>query len=201
MDDLGNQNGRPRLDPPLERWASLRPPFEAGEAQLLRWFSEHLDPEWEIYGRVYLNGYKPDVVLLHPRYGIALYEVKDWRPECVERRQTPMEVPTPRGVVTEKPYEIWYRPTHGKPYRPKNPVRQVNGYVQEVTQTYTRLRQLLGGDDSKRLVTGGVFLPHYSTEEAQRLLKSYRTEFGKGNTAYAPIFGAGVDPIRRTGSM
>jgi hypothetical protein len=38
----------------------------------------YLPIDWEIYVQPHLNGLRPDFVLLNPRIGIAVFEVKDW---------------------------------------------------------------------------------------------------------------------------
>jgi hypothetical protein len=41
-------------------------------------FCRTLPPEWEIYIQPHLNGLRPDFVLLNPKVGIGVFEVKDW---------------------------------------------------------------------------------------------------------------------------
>ena len=66
------------VDPPLAELQNLRQPLTEGEQRVLEWFLEILPSGWEIYIQPHLNGLRPDFMLLHPKNGIAVYEVKDW---------------------------------------------------------------------------------------------------------------------------
>ncbi len=48
-----------------------------GETKVYEFFVEHLQG-WEIYVQPHINGKKPDVALLNPKSGLAIFEVKDW---------------------------------------------------------------------------------------------------------------------------
>ena len=72
------------ISPPREDWDSLPTPLTAGERQVAEFFDQHLPEGWEIYVQPHLNGLQPDIVLLHPDIGVAVYEVKDWNPKVSE---------------------------------------------------------------------------------------------------------------------
>ena len=61
------------IEPPLADLDSLPAPLTAGEREVLELFDSCLADEWEIYIQPYLNGLRPDFVLLHPRNGIAVF--------------------------------------------------------------------------------------------------------------------------------
>jgi hypothetical protein len=44
-----------------------------------------LPPGWEVYPRPYLNGLRPDLVLLHPEQGVVVHQVCHASPEDLER--------------------------------------------------------------------------------------------------------------------
>lgn len=67
-----------RISPPLEALAELRTPLTPGERLLFEILDGQLETEWEIYVQPHLNGLRPDFVLLHPRNGVCILEVKDW---------------------------------------------------------------------------------------------------------------------------
>lgn len=69
---------RATASPPREEWPSLRPELTGGELRLASFVDDHLPPVWEIYVQPFLNGVRPDVVVLHPHVGIAVSEVRDW---------------------------------------------------------------------------------------------------------------------------
>ena len=68
------------ISPPREDWGDLPTPLTPGEWKAAEFFDRHLPPCWEIYVQPHVNGLQPDFVLLHPRIGVAVYEVKDWNP-------------------------------------------------------------------------------------------------------------------------
>ena len=80
MDFSGTESTMPRrvVSPPIEAFAELRQPLTTGERAVFEMFDRMLPPSWEIYVQPHLNGLRPDFVLLNPRVGIAVFEVKDW---------------------------------------------------------------------------------------------------------------------------
>lgn len=66
------------IDPPLAALEQLPTPLTPGERIVLDYFARHLGQSWEIYVQPHLNGFRPDFVLLNPKVGIAVVEVKDW---------------------------------------------------------------------------------------------------------------------------
>ncbi len=73
------------ISPPRADLESLRQPLEEGEWRVFEFFDAHLPEKWEIYIQPHLNGLRPDFVLLHPDVGIAVFEVKNWDLDAVER--------------------------------------------------------------------------------------------------------------------
>ncbi len=67
------------VSPPISEFGNLRQKLEPGELQVFNLFNSLLPIDWEIYIQPHLNGLRPDFVLLHPRVGIAVFEIKDWR--------------------------------------------------------------------------------------------------------------------------
>lgn len=49
-----------------------------GEWKLITFLVENLDDTYEIYFQPYLNGDRPDVVLMRKNSGVMIFEVKDW---------------------------------------------------------------------------------------------------------------------------
>ena len=45
---------------------------------MARFFDENLPEQWKIYVQPFLNGSRPDIVILNPKIGAMVYEVKDW---------------------------------------------------------------------------------------------------------------------------
>lgn len=66
------------ISPPRDELDLLARPLNDGERAVFEFFDRHLPVGWEIYVEPHLNGLRPDIVLLNPRVGIAVFEVKDW---------------------------------------------------------------------------------------------------------------------------
>jgi hypothetical protein len=66
-----------RIVPALEDLEDLPTPLTAGEGLVLAQLDKYLSPEWEIYIQPHLNGLRPDFVVLNPKRGVTVIEVKD----------------------------------------------------------------------------------------------------------------------------
>lgn len=56
----------------------MKVPPTDGELTLLRFLGSNLDDSFEIYFNPYMNGDRPDIVIVRKRHGILIIEVKDW---------------------------------------------------------------------------------------------------------------------------
>lgn len=64
--------------PSYEKIKNLRVSPEPGELYLVEFLLENLDNSYEIYFQPFLNGDRPDVVILRRNTGALIIEVKDW---------------------------------------------------------------------------------------------------------------------------
>lgn len=80
------------VEPPRDQLGALKPALTPGELEVFEFFDRLLVPEWEIYVQPFLNGLRPDFVLLNPQVGIAVFEVKDWKlgGSGPEKRRSPL---------------------------------------------------------------------------------------------------------------
>lgn len=67
-----------RLYPDIEVIKSGRLKPEPGELFLLQFFSDNFDESYEVFFQPFLNGDRPDVILMRQGYGVMIIEVKDW---------------------------------------------------------------------------------------------------------------------------
>lgn len=67
------------LIPTLEEIIKLKVKPEEGEWHILKYLSENLDASFEIYFNPYMNGDRPDIVIMRKGYGIMIIEVKDYK--------------------------------------------------------------------------------------------------------------------------
>ncbi|MCX5985157.1 MAG: AAA family ATPase [Chloroflexi bacterium] len=65
------------ISPPLHDHDNLEPAITPGLQQVIKLFDQTLSQDWEMYVQPFLNGLRPDIVLLHPRVGIAVFEVQE----------------------------------------------------------------------------------------------------------------------------
>ena len=63
--------------PAKNRWNELSLTLEE-RTVYNRFNADDFPIEWEMYIHPHLNGLRPDLVLLHPKFGVAVYEFKDW---------------------------------------------------------------------------------------------------------------------------
>lgn len=64
--------------PSPEEIERFRVPLEPGERHLLDFLLRHLNNIYEIYVQPFLNGDRPDIVIVRPDAGVLVIEVKDW---------------------------------------------------------------------------------------------------------------------------
>jgi hypothetical protein len=131
---------------------ALPTPLTPGELQVLNFFDEHLPSGWEIYYAPHLNGVRPDFVLLNPRVGIAVYEVKDW----VLSDET-CELVGGRLARSDSRGHRWIE---------HNPADKAAGYREEIRELYCPSLP----HDGVAAVTAGAILPYTSQEDAERFL-------------------------------
>ena len=66
------------ISPPQEDLQNLRQPMTEGERKFFEFLNNQLPSDWDIYIQPHLNGLRPDFVIMSPKKGIAIFEVKDW---------------------------------------------------------------------------------------------------------------------------
>lgn len=68
-----------QLFPSWEQIKNLKVKPEPGELYLLEFLKNNLDDSYEVYFQPFLNGDKPDIILMHKDSGVLILEVKDWQ--------------------------------------------------------------------------------------------------------------------------
>lgn len=64
--------------PSIEKIKKFKVPPTDGELSLLTFLERTLDNSFEVYFNPYLNGDRPDVLIMRKGYGVMVIEVKDW---------------------------------------------------------------------------------------------------------------------------
>jgi hypothetical protein len=67
-----------RFFPDLKDIPKLRQKPTEGELHLLNFFADNLDDSYEVHFQPFINGDRPDVILVRPDAGVMIIEVKDW---------------------------------------------------------------------------------------------------------------------------
>lgn len=166
--------------PPQSVHAELRQKLTPGEQAVLDLFDRCLNPEWEIYIQPHLNGLRPDFVLLNPKVGIAVFEVKDWNLEAMQ--------------YFVKGEELWAG-KDGKEFciQKDNPVMKVNLYKSEIYDLYCpRIGSSVQGSTRQgwASITAGVIFPFADTAKIKSLMAPFLSISGNHYYArYQPISG------------
>lgn len=139
------------VSPTKSELDQLTQPLTLGERIVFDFFDKHLAEPWEIYLRSHLNGLRPDIVLLHPEQGIAVFEVKDWDLRKLNYRTGLGRNGRPQILASDG----------NKEFAVRDPLQQVQGYKQEIYDLYCpRLAEKSG----LGVISAGVIFPF--TEQA-----------------------------------
>ncbi len=68
-----------KLYPDIEIIKSHRLKPEPGEIFLLQFLNDNFDDSYEVFFQPFLNGDRPDVIIMRQGYGVMIIEVKDWK--------------------------------------------------------------------------------------------------------------------------
>jgi len=157
-----------RIFPSWTQISSFKVPVKESVIEFAKFLDENLYPHCEIYVRPYLNGDKPDLVILSPKAGIRFYQVIDWNPGdyCAKNKV--------RLIKGRKfNYNELYKSSRPEDQKIVNPFTKVNRHRMNLTQIYVpeigkRLRS--APSYFNRFVQTGLYFPNYKTEEARRLM-------------------------------
>lgn len=170
------------IDPPREQHNKLLTPLTDGERRVINLFDTNLQPEWEIYVQPHLNGLRPDIVLLHPNVGVAVFEIKDWDLGAMQYYSKP--VGPGRQILMA-------RDGSGKTFsrEEENPINKILLYKQELFDLYCpRLDNQLG----LAVITAGLIFPCSPRSEVERVFGPFRDAHGGMSQypKYYPLSGA-----------
>jgi hypothetical protein len=156
-----------RLFPHWDEIKCFPTPLTAGELHLVTFLDGTLPKDYKIYVQPYVNGLKPDVVVVNPSWGLIVFEVKDW---SLGRYRWEGDV-----LIGE---------SQGNKWRERDPMSQAEHYSRQL------FRQFLGVEESTRLAgeetnefricLPATYIHGPSGTEVERLFGSY--SFGDGHT-------------------
>ena len=170
------------IDPSRDTLDQLLTPLTSGERRVIELFDQKLPAEWEIYVQPHLNGLRPDIVLLHPGVGVAVFEVKDWDLEAMQYYA--MKDRTGHRVLMA-------RDKHGKEFSREadNPINKILHYKEELFHLYC---PRLDGRDGFAVITAGLIFPCSPRGEVERVFGPFRQAHDgiQRYLQYYPIAGA-----------
>ena len=169
------------IDPPRDAWDKLLTPLTDGERRVLELFDDKLPVDWEIYVQPHLNGLRPDIVLLHPEVGVAVFEVKDWDLGAMQYYST-------TGGAGQR--VLMARDKNGKKFSREsdNPINKILLYKEELFDLYCpRLNDRAGF----AVITAGLIFPCSPVAEVERVFGPFRDAHGgmRKYRQYYPIAG------------
>lgn len=91
--------------PDFETIKKYKVPPTDGEMTLLRFLKENLDDSYEVYFNPYLNGDRPDVLIMRKAYGVMVIEVKDWNLDNFTLNEKKRWIYKPNGAVVKSPVD------------------------------------------------------------------------------------------------
>ncbi len=162
-----------RIYPKWEDIENLKDPLTEGELYFAKYLDDHLPNEWEIYIQPYLNGDRPDVVILHPKVGLMVFEVKDWNLKIysTEEKEFYNKKTNQKGIYY-KSYVL--DKNHQKQFIP-NPIRQIERYRSNLLLYIPRLANAID-DNFKRIAVLkiGLYFHNSTTREAQNFIPNFK---------------------------
>ena len=160
------------IDPPRSAFDRLPNRLTDGERQVIDLFDRDLDAAWEMYVQPHLNGLRPDLVLLNPDVGIAVFEIKDWDLNAMRYFVSGSDLRAERD---------------GKSFSVENPINKIRLYENEILELYCpRLNERSG----RALITAGLVFTKTCRHRVCTLLDPLRDEAMQEHSKYYPIAGS-----------
>lgn len=170
------------INPAREQFDQLVTPLTQGELRLIDLFDETLSPEWEMYVQPHLNGLRPDLVLLHPRVGVAVFEVKDWNLAAMEYYAEPASSGHHKLMARDRNGQVFSREAD-------NPLNKILLYKEELYSLYCpRLDSRAG----LAVITAGLVFPCSPRILVNQVFDPFRTQHQgmRDYPNYYPLAGA-----------
>ena len=165
-----------RIYPNWDEIKKLKTPLTEGELTLTRYLDNNLPESWGIYVQPFMNGDRPDIVILNENVGIMIIEVKDWNKTNYSSKRE-------KKIRGKTHYKTSYHVSDGRgTYRIASPVEQVKRYRKKLISLYVPEMGETIDRNSKTFVTTmvGIYMHGMNTNDAKQLLKDnkYCNVFG-----------------------
>ena len=169
-----------RINPSWGDIESMKNPLTTGELHLAKFLDDILPEQWEIFVQPFLNGDRPDIVILNPLVGMVFFEVKDWNPDLYSFRQKTVRNKKTGEFRTNNQYYV----TDGKGSYPiPNPLSQVCRYRDNLINLYVPyLGDVIDNDTRElRAFKVGLYFHNMNTNQARNIVhtdKKHHAVFG-----------------------
>lgn len=91
--------------PTIEKINQFKVQPTDGERTLLSFLERTLDDSFEVYFNPFLNGDRPDVLIMRKGYGVMVIEVKDWNLDNFQLNEKRKWVYIPNNSVVKSPID------------------------------------------------------------------------------------------------
>lgn len=162
------------IDPPRSAFGDLPNSLTDGELQVIDLFDRYLAPAWEMYVQPHLNGLRPDLVLLNPCVGVAVFEIKDWD-------LTAMHYYVPSSRLRAR--------RDSKRFDIKNPIDKIRLYKTEIYDLYCPRLDAKAGQ-ALAVITAGLVFTRTPRQQVVALLDPLRDDAMRKYPKYYPIAGS-----------
>ena len=167
------------VDPPWDSLDRLPTPLTDGESLVTRILDQKLPEEWEIYVQPYLNGLRPDIVVLNPAVGVAVFEIKDWDLDAMNyfpRRRRGRNI-------------LMARDKNGKEFSREadNPINKILLYERELFELYC---PRLNDNTGRAVITAGLLFPASPSADVKRVFAPFLSDQMRKHPRHYPIVGA-----------
>lgn len=153
-----------RIFPAWEEINKFKTPLTEGERTLAKFFDNYLPSGWEIYVQPFLNGTRPDIVILNPEIGAMIWEVKDWNLKYYDISQKTCIVKAKNGL-----------------HNIVTPINQANHYKNNIMNLYVPILGEKVDKDGRNygLIKCGVYFHNAKTSEVRHLSSKYSPHIGR----------------------
>ncbi|MCX7256457.1 MAG: UvrD-helicase domain-containing protein [Polaromonas sp.] len=147
------------LIPNLEAAKAAKQKPTEGEVFLLEFLATYFDDQTEVYFQPCFNGDRPDIVLMSPKVGVIIIEVKDWNLDLY-------------SIDTNNK---WAVSIASRSQRVKSPFAQVYAYKKNFFDIHVNglLEKSLKNENFFKMIRTYVYFHHGSKEAIQRLYQPH----------------------------
>ena len=162
-----------RIYPNWEDIEKLKDPLTDGELYFAKYLDDYLPQEWEIYIQPYLNGDRPDIVILHPKVGLMIFEIKDWNLSIysLEENEYYNKKTNKKGIY----YKSYVLDKNHQKQPIPNPIKQIERYRSNLLLYIPKLANAIDDNFNRIAVLKiGLYFHNSTTKQAQDFIPNFK---------------------------